>query len=143
MVHAAASELRVHVGPVSAFLEEDERTVVKVGDREVLVLAVRGRLFAIGNRCTHLPAQLRRGHVLPESFEINCPVHMGRYSLMTGEATELPCETPLPKYAVEVVDGELYVFVPDTPLDPPRADLQSHAAGSGRPAGLHTNKEAK
>lgn len=137
--------VRVHAGPASSFLEDGERVVLKAADREVLVLGAAGRVFAIGNRCSHLPAQLRRGHVDTAAMHIHCPVHFGAYSLETGEATELPCETPIPRYRTHIEDGEVYVFITEHP-EPPRTSTTAAAPGAGsRPTGRMsiTTKEEK
>lgn|GEM_PF-2798008 len=106
---------RLHAGAVEDFLTRDERVVLHSGEHEILVLAAAGRIFAVGNRCTHMPMQLRQGIVNHDSGELFCNVHMGGFSLATGAATTLPCELPLPVYRVEIDDADVYVRVPSAP----------------------------
>ncbi|MYQ36931.1 benzene/toluene dioxygenase ferredoxin subunit [Streptomyces sp. LamerLS-316] len=102
----------VAIGPVSRFLRDGERVVTRAGDHEILTLACDGEIFAVGNRCTHRPWRLEAGRLRPEACEIECTLHLGRFSLRSGTATEGPPGRPLPVYDVEVIDDIVHVRVP-------------------------------
>ncbi|MEB3980796.1 non-heme iron oxygenase ferredoxin subunit [Mycobacterium sp. 663a-19] len=85
-------------------LAEEQPLGVEAGGEEVLVVRIRGVVYAIGNICSHAEAWLDSGVVHPDSLEIECPLHEGKFDLRTGEATALPCVEPVKKFDV-VVDG--------------------------------------
>lgn len=88
------------------------RTVVEHGDHEILVLAVGDCIYAVGNICTHDEVWLDDGTLHPDTREIECPMHEGRFDLRTGAATHEPAEVPVPSYVVRVEGGEVFVEVP-------------------------------
>lgn len=95
----------VRVGSVSELAEDGQRLVAEIDEHEILVLVLGGQRYAIGNICSHDEVWLDDGTLHPESCEIECPMHEGRFDLRTGAATHLPCERPVPSYPV-VVDGD-------------------------------------
>jgi nitrite reductase/ring-hydroxylating ferredoxin subunit len=94
-----------------AELEAGERKVVEHGEHEVLVLMLNDCIYAVGNICTHDEVWLDDGILHPDSCEIECPMHEGRFDLRTGDATHEPAERPVPTYPVRVVDGEVFVEI--------------------------------
>ncbi|MFI7361165.1 Rieske (2Fe-2S) protein [Streptomyces sp. NPDC050149] len=104
----------VEVGPVSRFLEDGDRVVTKAGEHEILTLACDGEIFAVGNRCSHRPWWLDGGKVLPATCEIECTLHLGRFSLRSGAVTEGPPKRPIRTYDVEVIDDVVHVRVPSS-----------------------------
>lgn len=89
-----------------------ERKVIEHGEHEVLVLASGGCIYAIGNICTHEEVWLDDGILHPDSCEIECPMHAGRFDLRTGDATHEPCEVAVPSYAVRIEGDEVFVEIP-------------------------------
>lgn len=108
----AADGQVVRVGSVRELVDEGKRIVTTVGEHEILTLAVRGEIYAVANICTHGTIWLDIGDVDPDTREIQCPFHAGRFSLVTGEATKLPCRIPLRTYEVVVRGDEVLVRVP-------------------------------
>lgn len=102
----------IEVGPVSRFLEDGDRVVTKAGEHDILTLACDGEIFAVGNRCSHRPWWLHGGRTLPGTCEIECTLHMGRFSLRSGAVTGGPPKTPIRTYDVEVIDEVVHVRVP-------------------------------
>ncbi|MGW1100370.1 Rieske (2Fe-2S) protein [Streptomyces sp. NPDC002455] len=113
---ARQGSVLVEIGPVSRFLRDGERVVTKAGDHEILTLACDGEIFAVGNRCTHRPWRLEAGRLRPEACEIECTLHLGRFSLRSGAATDGPPGRPLPVYDVEVIDDIVHVRIPDSSM---------------------------
>jgi nitrite reductase/ring-hydroxylating ferredoxin subunit len=72
----------------------------------IAVFNVDGVLHATDDRCTHGTALLSRGKVV--EGRLICPLHFGSFHLATGAAVDLPCETPLRVYRVELVNGLIY-----------------------------------
>jgi nitrite reductase/ring-hydroxylating ferredoxin subunit len=88
-----------------------ERRVIAHGDHEVLVLALNDCIYAVGNICTHDEVWLDDGILHPDSCEIECPMHEGRFDLRTGAATHEPAEDPVPTYPVRIVGDEVFIEV--------------------------------
>jgi len=76
---------------------------VEFGGEEVLLYRVDGLLYATHGACTHTYASLAGGYL--DGYEIECPIHQGRFDVRTGRATREPCEEPLRAYRVREVDG--------------------------------------
>lgn len=78
------------------------------GDNDPAILVrLDGELHAFSQKCTHL------GCVVfwePEHEELVCPCHEGLFDPRTGTPTEGPPERPLPRIAVQVVDGQIWAL---------------------------------
>ncbi|MDA3032984.1 MAG: Rieske 2Fe-2S domain-containing protein [Actinomycetota bacterium] len=59
--------------------------------------------------CTHQAERLFDG--LLEGCVIECPKHMARFDVRTGEALCRPATKPLPTFPCEVRDDEVWVRV--------------------------------
>ncbi|KBZ57160.1 hypothetical protein K875_05678 [Mycobacterium [tuberculosis] TKK-01-0051] len=96
-----------------AALAEQQPLGVEADGEEVLVVRVGEAVYAIGNLCSHADAWLDSGVVHPDSLEIECPLHEGKFDLCTGEATALPCVEPVKKFDVVVDGADVFIAVPD------------------------------
>ena len=85
------------------------QSVVLSSGEEILLVRVADQVFAVQSTCTHQETWLDMGRVLPESFEIECPLHDGRFDLRNGQPTNPPVTEPIKTYSVQV-DGDA-VFV--------------------------------
>jgi nitrite reductase/ring-hydroxylating ferredoxin subunit len=92
-------------------LSDPALSVVSVEGEDILLVRMGDTVYAVGNECTHEWIWLDDGTVHPESCEIECPMHEGRFDLRTGEATHEPCEVPLPTYPVRVEGDDVLVGV--------------------------------
>jgi nitrite reductase/ring-hydroxylating ferredoxin subunit len=99
--HAAAS--------LSA-LKDDEPLGVEIGGHRVALYRVGSEYYATGNVCTHAEALLSDG--ILDGCEIECPLHMGRFDIRTGEALTSPVEIDIPIYPVRVAGETLEVCLP-------------------------------
>jgi 3-phenylpropionate/trans-cinnamate dioxygenase ferredoxin subunit len=100
---------------------EQELTVCPVEDLEpgepllletvppISVWNVDGVLYAIDDTCSHAEASLADGDV--EGCLVECPFHMAKFDLRTGEPESLPATVPVRTHAVEVRDGMITVLV--------------------------------
>ncbi len=92
-------------------LEEDRPRRVAVWDEaaraEVGVALVRhrGRVHAMGSRCSHMGGPLDEGWVLDGGLV--CPWHGSRYCLGTGRVLDGPSTAPQPRFDVRVRGGAL------------------------------------
>jgi nitrite reductase/ring-hydroxylating ferredoxin subunit len=100
----------VKIGTVKQFPKGHMKKVA-VDGKEILVANVEGKLYAIGNRCTHLNAELSHG--ILEGLTVTCPLHDGTFDLVTGAARYLPYGItelkPVPVYEVQVKGKGVYV----------------------------------
>jgi 3-phenylpropionate/trans-cinnamate dioxygenase ferredoxin subunit len=62
--------------------------MVKVGEKEVLIVNVNGNYHAIANRCTHAGGDLSKGSL--EGNIVTCPRHGSKFDVTTGEVVSGP-----------------------------------------------------
>ncbi len=90
-------------------LPEGRGLRVDVAGTPIAVFRVGDEVFAIGDRCSHAEASLAEGELF--DAEVECPRHGAAFDLCTGEPGSLPATQPVPVYPVEVVDGEVVLFL--------------------------------
>ncbi|MGB2960765.1 MAG: Rieske (2Fe-2S) protein [Bacteroidota bacterium] len=97
----------VHVAKLGE-VPEGRSKRVQVGDLDVALWKVDGRLFAIANLCAHqhLPT-MHEAH--REGLAISCPMHGWTFSLESGR--ELDGKGKLATYPVRVEGDEILVDV--------------------------------
>ncbi len=76
------------------------------GER-VVVANVDGRLFAIGDVCTHRGCSLSEGEL--SGLVVTCPCHGGQFDLTNGEVVGGPPPESVTTYSVQVVDDEFRI----------------------------------
>ena len=91
-------------------LPEGERLYIEVGGKQIVIFNLAGKLFAIGDVCSHDNGPVGDGEI--EENEIICPRHGARFDIRTGKATSLPAIVDIPAYPVRVVDGMVEIGVP-------------------------------
>jgi 3-phenylpropionate/trans-cinnamate dioxygenase ferredoxin subunit len=84
---------------------------VEIGEHRIAMFRIGDAVYAIGDRCSHAEASLSEGEVF--DGEVECPRHGSAFDLATGAPQTLPATRPVPVYAVEVVDGDVYVTIED------------------------------
>ena len=87
------------------------KQVFEVGDHFLLLAHVRGRFYAIDDRCTHDDGPLGEGQL--EGFAIVCPRHGARFDLRDGRVLAMPATHPTPAYEVKVEADDVLVKVED------------------------------
>lgn len=97
--------------PVLPEAELPESQPMKVSVRGVDILLVKrdGRIFAIGEKCSHLRGPLSKGDL--EGCTIVCPWHGSRFSLETGEVIDGPAVYGQPCFEVQTSNGQIEVRV--------------------------------
>ncbi len=100
------------------------RKVVKVNDKNLLILNHEGNYYAVANSCPHLKLPIKKGKITPDG-SIVCPFHRSAFDLKTGEPTEWITWPPvmnkamgliskqqcLPVFATKVEGEQLWVDV--------------------------------
>ena len=81
--------------------------VVLDGTAIAVVRDSDGTLHALGDTCTHGDISLAEGFV--EDDTIECWAHGSKFSLATGVPQTLPAYQPVPVFAVEVRDGDVFI----------------------------------
>ena len=80
---------------------------VNLGDRQLALFRIGEQVFAVDAVCTHGHARLCEGFV--EGFDIECPLHQGRFDLRSGAATCAPAVDALKTYPVRIEGGRVYL----------------------------------
>lgn len=92
-------------------ISEGERLFVELGGKSIVLFKLAGKLFAIGDVCSHDNGPVGDGEI--EENEIICPRHGGRFDIRTGKATSLPALVDIPAYPVRVVEGMIQIGIPE------------------------------
>lgn len=82
---------------------------VEAAGHRIALFRIEGTVYAIGDRCTHAEASLAEGEIFDHTVE--CPRHGSEFDVRTGEPGSLPATRPVPVYALEIVDGEIFTTV--------------------------------
>lgn len=69
-------------------IPDGKMKMVKIGDREFLIVNIDGHYHAIGNKCTHAGGDLSKGSL--EGNIVTCPRHGGRFDVTTGKVVSGP-----------------------------------------------------
>jgi naphthalene 1,2-dioxygenase system ferredoxin subunit len=80
-----------------------------VAGHELAVVRVGAELYCIDAICTHASGYLDEGVV--DGYEIECPLHGGRFDVRTGKPTQEPAELPIGTYPLRAEEGVVYVRV--------------------------------
>lgn len=93
-------------------LAEGRTMAVQVEGEEVLLARVGGEYYAVSNTCSHAEGWLDMGRLLPATYEIECPLHEGRFDVRTGAPTHEPCDEPIAVYAVRIEGDDILIGPP-------------------------------
>jgi 3-phenylpropionate/trans-cinnamate dioxygenase ferredoxin subunit len=81
--------------------------VVLDGVPIAVVMDSAGAVHALGDVCTHGDISLSEGFVEDDTLE--CWAHGSKFELTSGKPLTLPAYEPVPVFAVEIIDGDVYV----------------------------------
>lgn len=87
-----------------------ERLNISVDDDPILIINIGGKLYALGDICSHDGNMLDDAAV--EGNEIVCPRHGARFDVRNGKVTALPAVVDIPAYPVRIVGGQIEVGIP-------------------------------
>ncbi len=102
MQHRVAARDEVQPGKILA---------VKVGAEELALYEIDGEVIASDDVCPHSYCLLSENADIVGDGEIECSCHGSRFDLRSGENINPPSSDPLPLFAVEVRDGDVFVEV--------------------------------
>ena len=84
-------------------LREGQPVRAEINGLRVVLIKRNGRVYAIGERCSHLGGPLAEGEVRDDS--IVCPWHGSRFALADGRVLDGPATMPQPCFETRVRDG--------------------------------------
>jgi nitrite reductase/ring-hydroxylating ferredoxin subunit len=127
-------------------LKEGEMGPLQVGPKDgdkVLVANYNGKLYSVGNSCSHFGAPLHWGVLFED--KVMCPFHAAAFSVVTGAPELAPALDGIPRYDIVEKAGKSYVKVklplekkktaPMVNRDP--SDQRRFVIVGGGPAGLN------
>lgn len=82
---------------------------------EVAVMRVKGRTYAVGNKCPHSGGPLHTGYL--DRFTLLSPSNLSAFDIRTGEAQLGPAVKALKSFQTYERDGEVFVEVPHQDLE--------------------------
>ena len=82
---------------------------VEAGGIPIALCQVEGKIFAVGNLCTHDDGPLSGGSL--EGHALECPRHGARFDVRDGRVLCLPAAVPIPAYEVKVEGNEVKVKI--------------------------------
>jgi len=88
-------------------LDDGELTTCEVGDLEILLCRVDGRLYAIEDNCSHADTPLSEGRL--SGFQVNCPLHGASFDVRDGTHSGPPAYTGVRCF--EIVEDDSGVTV--------------------------------
>ena len=103
------------VFPLTELAPDAAKRVVLDGIPIAVVLDSAGTVHAIGDTCTHGDISLSEGFVEDDTLE--CWAHGSKFELTTGKPLSLPAYEPVPVFAVEIIDGDVWID-PEAHIDP-------------------------
>ncbi len=95
------------------------------GDAVMLVRRADS-IVAIGAYCSHYGVSLQDGVL--NGDKVRCPLHHACFNVDTGDALHAPAFDPLPRWAVEIRDGMIFVTTPLPAATIPVRPAASHPA---------------
>ncbi len=93
-------------------LKDGDILLVTAGGQELVLARVGDEFLAVESVCTHALGYLDQGAL--SGYEIECPLHSGRFDLRTGAAACEPATDPITTYEVRV-EGEAILIGPAKP----------------------------
>ena len=99
----------VRVGQLTDF-PSGSLKMVEIAGKQVLVVNVAGKLFAIENTCTHRGGPLNEGTL--EDNVVTCPWHGGQFDVTTGKVVGPPPRTDELTYSVRIQGNDVMIKPP-------------------------------
>lgn len=90
-------------------LQEKKTQLVKIADKEILLVMLGSNIFAIDKYCTHEKESLEDGWI--DDCCIECPKHGAKFDIKTGEPKTLPAVKPLKKYDIVEENGNYIIII--------------------------------
>lgn len=91
--------------PVANLNDFTGKLKVEVQDQEILIVNVKGEIYAISDRCGHMGVSLFYGEL--NDYNIECPLHGTQFDVRTGQTTNLDTKKPKLKFLKDDLDALL------------------------------------
>ena len=88
-------------------LSPGDMKMVEIGDDQILLVNVGGKIHAIDDVCTHAYASLSDGDLNGE--EVECPLHGSVFNVTTGEVTGPPADESLRVFNLRIEGQDILV----------------------------------
>jgi len=88
-------------------LPENDVLGVDVAGRDIALHVVGDAVYATDNLCSHGNARLCVGFL--DGYEIECPLHQGKFDVRDGKPTCDPVTEALRSYPVKVEGGRVFL----------------------------------
>jgi naphthalene 1,2-dioxygenase ferredoxin component len=88
-------------------LPTDDVVGVTAGGRDLAIYTVGEAVYATDNTCTHGHTRLCDGFL--DGYEIECPLHQGKFDVRTGQPTCQPVTEALRSYPVKIEGNRVFV----------------------------------
>lgn len=88
---------------------EDDVIGIDIHTKRIALYQVDGEIFATDNICTHGNARLCDGFL--EGYEIECPLHQGKFDIRNGNALCAPLTEDIQVYPVKIDGGRVFVEI--------------------------------
>lgn len=82
---------------------------VTANNTDIMITNLDGKLYAIGDVCTHEECSLAEGVLQGEI--ITCPCHYSQFNAKTGKVLSPPATEDEPVYEVKVAAEEVFVVI--------------------------------
>lgn len=84
---------------------------VDVDGRQLALYNLDGDYYATDDICTHRRARLSDGYL--DGRVVQCPLHFGKFDVITGQPLNPPCKIPVGTYPVTLDNQRLLVDLPE------------------------------
>lgn len=91
-------------------IEEKRTKTVTVNGLPVILARENGNIYALEGLCSHDGGEFKADEKLIDN-QIVCPRHGARFSIKTGDATQMPAIVGIETYKVKVENGDVYVAI--------------------------------
>ncbi len=87
----------------------DDVIGIVVAGRPVALYGVAGEIYATDNICSHGQAELCDGFL--EGYEIECPMHQGRFDIRSGLPACAPVTEAIRSYPVKIEGARVWLAI--------------------------------
>ena len=98
----------VKVGKLSDFPANGKKMVTVKGN-DIMITNLDGKLYAIGDVCTHEECSLSEG--ILQGNILTCHCHYAQFDVRTGKVLAPPATEDEPTYEVKVVGEDVFVVI--------------------------------
>jgi nitrite reductase/ring-hydroxylating ferredoxin subunit len=82
---------------------------IKVGGKEILIVNLAGKYYAIENSCTHRSCKLSDG--ILKGGSVKCPCHGSIFDIKTGNVIKSPAKKATPTFQVKTEEDQILIKV--------------------------------